>query len=124
MLHTIATGLAVLGAVGICYVGVSYLLAPQKTAAGFGLPAWPTGEAAAFLPVKGVRDLVFGLAVVALLVAGLPQAVGWLFLVGAITPLGDMLIVLRHKGSKALAYGMHGSTAVVVAVTGALLLLG
>jgi len=49
---------------------------------------------------------------------------GLFLLVTAFIPAGDMLVVLRYRGSRALAYGMHGGTAAVLVVTGALLLLG
>ena len=38
--------------------------------------------------------------------------------------LGDMLIILRHNGKKAAAYGVDGATMTVMLVTAALLLLG
>jgi hypothetical protein len=36
-------------------------------------------------------------------------------------PLGDTLIVLRHGGTKATAFGIHFATAVIVLATAALL---
>jgi hypothetical protein len=37
-------------------------------------------------------------------------------------PIGDTLIVLRYRGSKAVAYGIHGATAVAMVVIAGLLL--
>jgi hypothetical protein len=37
-------------------------------------------------------------------------------------PIGDAIIVLRHHGPKATAYGVHGATAAVLLATAALLL--
>ena len=42
-------------------------------------------------------------------------------LVGAIIPLGDTLIVLRHGGTKAVAFGVHFATAVALLINAALL---
>jgi len=42
-------------------------------------------------------------------------------LVAALVPLGDMVIVLRHGGTKAVAFGIHFATAVVVLISAALL---
>ncbi|MER5257336.1 DUF4267 domain-containing protein [Streptomyces sp. NPDC002855] len=120
----IATGLAVLGGAFIAYIGACYLLDPQATASGFGLPSWPRREqdGTGFLAVKGVRDLGLALVVFALLFTGQRRALGWAFLAMAFVPAGDMAIVLSSGGSAATALGVHGATAVAVAVTAVLLL--
>lgn len=41
-LKTVNTVLAVLGALFIMYVGVSYVFAPATAAPGFGLPSLPS----------------------------------------------------------------------------------
>jgi len=41
----------------------------------------------------------------------------------ALVPLGDTLIVLRHGGTRAVAFGIHFATAVVVLISVALLFL-
>lgn len=42
-------------------------------------------------------------------------------LVVAILPLGDTLTALRHGGAKAVAFGVHFATAVVVLISAGLL---
>jgi Domain of unknown function (DUF4267) len=121
-LTTVADILAILAAAAIIFIGASYLLAPEASAKGFGLPDWPTGTTASWLNVKGVRDIVSGLLVLALLVAGERRILGVLILVEAIIPIGDAIIVLRYRGVKALAYGMHAATAAVMVAIAALLL--
>ncbi|GAA2395287.1 DUF4267 domain-containing protein [Nonomuraea africana] len=116
----LATALAVLGGLFITYIGVNYLLDPQAIAAGFGLPAVPSDNA--FLHVKGVRDLASGLIVFTLLAARQRRALGWTMLAMSFIPFGDAAIVLGHDGTPAQAYLMHGGTAVLVALTGVLLL--
>ncbi|MFJ4652258.1 DUF4267 domain-containing protein [Nocardia sp. NPDC088792] len=118
----IANVLALAGAGFITYIGVRYLADPQGMAPGMGFKAYPTGQAADFLNVKGVRDVVSGLAVVALLAARERRALGILLLVESVIPVGDMLSVLRHDGSTATAFGVHGLTAALVAATGLLVL--
>jgi hypothetical protein len=44
-------------------------------------------------------------------------------LAASIIPLGDAAIVLRNGGSRAIAWGVHGATAVVMLITSALLLV-
>ncbi|HLS76667.1 MAG TPA: DUF4267 domain-containing protein [Nocardia sp.] len=118
----IATALALLGAAFILYIGISYLVTPESIAAGFGLPAQPTGDAVGFLDIKGVRDTVCGVLILALLATRQRFALGVALSALALIPLGDMLTVLRWDGSTATALGVHGFTAVLVAATGALLL--
>jgi len=108
---------------GIIYVGLNYLFAPAKIAAGFGFTEVPE-NAESFLNVKGGRDIGAGLIPLALIVYGDPHALGWVILVAAVWPVFDMLIVLRHRGKKAIAFGVHGLTAAVMVVAGLLLLLG
>jgi hypothetical protein len=118
----LATGLSLLGAAFILYIGIGYLLAPQSMAPGFGLPAWPHGDPAAFMLLKGVRDAVSGIVILALVLTGMRRALGVVLAVEALTPIGDMLTVLTHHGSAATAFGVHAVTAVLVAATAVLLL--
>ncbi|MEV6278315.1 DUF4267 domain-containing protein [Nocardia sp. NPDC051832] len=118
----IATVFSVIGGLFIIYVGVSYLFLPETTASGFGLPAWPQGDAAGFLNVKGVRDIGTGVIILALLAAKQRYALGITTLAMALIPFGDMLTILRWDGSTATALSVHGLTAVFVALTGALLI--
>lgn len=119
--HT-ATVLSLIGAAFILYIGIGYLIAPEWIATGFGLPVWPTGDAAAFSNLKGVRDTVTGIVVLVLLALGQRFALGVVTLGFALIPIGDMLTVLLHNGSAAAAFGIHGLTAVLVALTGVLLI--
>ncbi|MGI5492941.1 DUF4267 domain-containing protein [Microtetraspora malaysiensis] len=121
---TVGTVLTVVGALFIGYVGVSYLLAPQSMAPNFGLPSWPHGEGVGFLAVKGVRDVVSGLVILTVALAGNRRVLGWVTLAIALTPIGDMFIVLLSGGAPAIAFGVHGATAAAVILAGSLLLSG
>jgi Domain of unknown function (DUF4267) len=79
------------------------------------------GNADPYLSVKGVRDIASGLIAVILLTAQMPHVLGWFELAASTIPIGDALIVRRHGGPKATAYGVHGATAVVLLATAALL---
>ena len=117
MVTVFAYGLAVVLNLFIIFIGVRFLLVPEAAAAGYGVPA-PAG---AFLSVKGVRDLAYGLVGLALLAFVGTQAEAWFMLVVALVPLGDMVIVLRNGGTKAVAFGIHLATAVAVLISAALL---
>jgi hypothetical protein len=120
MLSVLAYGLAAALDLFIIFIGVRFLLAPNTAAAGYGVPAKPDGDAA-YLAVKGVRDMVSGILGLALLVFVGAEAGAWFMLASALSPLGDMVIVLRHGGTKAVAFGIHLATAVVVLLSATLL---
>jgi hypothetical protein len=120
MLSPLAYGLAVLLDVFIIFIGARFLLAPSTAAAGYGVPATTHGDAA-YLAVKGVRDVSLGILGLALLAFVGAHAGAWFMLTAAVIPLGDMVIVLRHGGTKAVAFGIHFATAVVVLISAALL---
>ena len=119
----LAYGLSALVSAGIIVIGARFLLAPRAAAAGYGLPAAPEpGSADPYLAVKGVRDITSGLFVVILIAARQPRLLGWLMLAATLIPIADSVIVIRHHGSKATAYGVHGATAAFMLATAGLLL--
>lgn len=120
MLTPIAYGLAVVLALFCVLIGARFLTAPYPAAAGYGVPAKADGDIA-YLRIKGLRDLTTGLLGLALIAFAGAHAAGWYMLVVAIAPLGDTLIVLRHGGTKAVAFGIHFATAVAVLASAALL---
>ncbi|MFI2650677.1 DUF4267 domain-containing protein [Micromonospora fulviviridis] len=120
MLSPLAYGLAVVLSLFCVFIGARFLLAPQASAAGYGVPAKPDGDPA-YLTIKGLRDLSYGLLGLALIAFTSADAVAWYMLVVALIPLGDTVIVLRHGGTKAVAFGIHFATAVVVLLDAALL---
>jgi hypothetical protein len=117
---TAAYTLAVVLDLFVVFIGARFLLQPRLAAAGYGVPAKPDGDPA-YLTIKGLRDGTFGLLGLALLAFAGARAEAWFMLCVAIIPLGDTLIVLRHGGSKAVAFGIHFATAVVVLVSAGLL---
>ena len=120
MLSASAYGLAVALNLFIMFIGIRFLLAPSAAAAGYGVPA-RVEQAGAYLSVKGVRDLTYGLVGLALVIFVGAQAEAWFMLVVALAPLGDTVIVLRNGGSRATAFGIHFATAAVVLISAALL---
>ncbi|MFD5795186.1 DUF4267 domain-containing protein [Streptomyces diastatochromogenes] len=103
------------------FLGYRFLLQPASAAAGYGVPARPDGDAGAYLSIKGSRDGTFGLVGLALLAFVGAQAEAWFMVCVALVPLGDTLIVLRNGGAKAVAFGIHFATAVVVLISAGLL---
>ena len=124
-MHWLALGVALLVALAIIAIGTQYVVSPRTASRSFGLPLPGEGANVAWwLRLKGVRDIVAGLGVLAFLVWGKPRGVGLILLVDAIIPVGDMLVVLSGKGSVRLALGMHGLTAVVMILAATTLIMG
>jgi hypothetical protein len=120
----IAYTLAGLIAAAIIFIGARFILAPRAAAAGYGVqPDVGQPATVAYLSVKGVRDIASGLFVIILMAAGATHLLGWVILAATIIPLADAGIVLGNGGSKSIALGVHGVTAVIMLATSALLLL-
>jgi len=114
-MYLFSMGVAVLASLAIIVVGVTYIVAPRAASTGFGLPLPEAGPHIRWwLSLKGVRDIVSGLVLLALVAWASPLMVGIVLLVAAMTPVGDMAIVLAAKGSAKHAFGMHGVTAAVM----------
>ncbi|WCN81990.1 DUF4267 domain-containing protein [Micromonospora sp. LH3U1] len=120
MLTPLAYGLAIVLSLFVVLIGARFLLAPGAAAAGYGVPARPDGDPA-YLTVKGLRDLSYGLLGLALIAFTTADAVAWFMLIVALNPLGDTVVVLRNGGTKVVAFGIHFATAVVVLLDAALL---
>jgi len=117
-IDSVLTALAILIAAAIIFIGARFLLAPGVAAAGFGVPVDPAGNIGAFLDAKGVRDIVSGLVVLALMLTRQKFALGLFLVVAALIPLGDMAIVLTHGGQASVAFGIHLSTAIMLVIVG------
>ncbi|MGW0993098.1 DUF4267 domain-containing protein [Streptomyces sp. NPDC002520] len=113
--------LAVLLDLFCVFLGYRFWFQPGPAAAGYGVPVDPTGDARAYLSVKGLRDGTFGLVGLALLAFAGTRAEAWFMVCVALVPLVDTLTVLRNGGTKAVAFGIHFATAVVVLISAGLL---
>lgn len=120
MLTYLAYGLAIALNLMLVFIGYRFLCRPRAAAAGYGVAAREHGDPA-YLTIKGLRDGAYGLVGLALLAFAGATAEAWYLLVVAVVPFGDTVVVLRNGGTKAVAFGVHFATAVVVLVTAALL---
>ncbi|MFC9840571.1 DUF4267 domain-containing protein [Rhodococcus sp. NPDC127530] len=120
MLAWIGLVISWIGALGIMGIGAAYLAKNEKNAAGFGLPTNPAADARGWWQVKGIRDVTSGLLVIVFTFAARDQ-LALLVLLLAVTPLGDMWIVLSNGGDRKAAFAIHGATAVALIVAAVLL---
>ncbi|UFX47386.1 DUF4267 domain-containing protein [Bradyrhizobium sp. 41S5] len=124
-MHWLALGTGLLVALGIIAIGIGYIASPRTMTRSFGLPLPESGiNIAWWLRLKGVRDIVAGLVVLAFMVFGTPRDVGIILLVEAIIPIGDMLVILAAKGSTKSAFGIHGLTALIMVLAAMPLIIG
>jgi hypothetical protein len=118
-------GIALLAAFGIIAIGLMYLADPRAATRSFGLPLPEAGANVAWwLRLKGVRDVVSGTVVLAMMIWGGPRVLGIVLLVEAFIPAGDMALVVAARGSTARALGIHGVTALLMVAGAIPLLLG
>ena len=120
---TILLSVAALLAAGIIIIGSLYIASPEKMTGNFGLKL-PSPDAAtrAWLRLKGIRDIVSGLLVLALMLTTDARTVGIALLVESLTAFGDMSNVLGSGGSKQAAFSIHGVTFAVMVVAGLFLI--
>ena len=111
-------------ALGIVLIGGRFFIAPHVAAAGYGVSVNPDVRWEAYLSTKAIRDIASGLFIAILIFNRSAQLLGWFMLAATIIPLSDATIVLRHGGTRAAAFGIHGSTAIFMLMIAALLLLG
>ena len=124
-MHWFAIGVAVLVAFAIIAIGILYLSNPRAATQSFGLPLPEEGPNIAWwLRLKGVRDIVAGLIVLAFMAWGSPRMVGIALLIEAIIPAGDMSLILAAKGSTKSAFGVHGLTAALMILAAIPLIMG
>lgn len=124
MLAVIATALAGLIGLAVIAMGTTGMLKPQFYL-GFGIPGTPADDPVlnSWLTVKGGRDFGTGLMLLVVTVLGATPLIGGVMLAAAVMPVFDGLIVLRAKGPRAAAYGVHFATAATMIAIAVLLLL-
>ena len=124
-MHWFSLGVALLAAIGIIAIGVLYLSDPRTATRGFGLPLPEDGSNITWwLRLKGVRDIVSGLVVLAFMAWGGPRMVGIALMIEAMIPAGDMSLILAAKGSTRSAFGIHGLTAALMLLAAIPLIVG
>lgn len=113
--------MTLLVAAGIIFVGIRFIISPQASAFGFGIPFSSEADIA-FGRIKGIRDIFSGLVLFPLLFLGMRRATAWAFTAAIIVPATDCLIILTTNGSSDIQHLLiHGLTAVYMAITSFLL---
>jgi len=123
MADIIGYWLCALIALGIVLIGTRFFLAPHVAAAGYGVSVSRDERWEPYLSAKAVRDIACGLFIAILILNRSPHLLGWFILAATIIPLTDAAVVMRHGGTKVVAFGIHGATAGVMLIISGMLLL-
>jgi len=110
-------------AIAIIFIGCRFLLAPSTAASAHGVPASSEPHSRAYLSAKGIRDIASGLFTAILMAYGSAHVLGWFMLAATLIPVADAMIVLHQGGSRTVALGIHGGTAVAMLIISGLLLI-
>jgi uncharacterized membrane protein YccF (DUF307 family) len=120
-MHLAALLVALISCVLIVVIGIRFLLTPSNATLAFGIAA---DDVRGLTEIKGVRDITFGVVLLAVWVAGGPATLGWALVAAALTPTADAVIVLSNGGRRSTALGVHGLTAGLLVAAGLVLALG
>jgi hypothetical protein len=116
------TWLVVALALGLLLIGILFIRAPRLGAAIFGLPA-PEGTALLYLPAIGLRDIAFGLFILALVRLASRRAVGVVLGLAVLIPVGDLVLVVIARGLSSPGHLLiHAASGALLAAASFLLL--
>jgi len=110
-------------ALGIVLIGMRFIFAPHPAATAYGVSVGPDPRWEAYLSAKAVRDIASGMFTTILILNRSAHLLGWFMVAATTIPLADAAIVLRHGGTRAAAFGIHGVTAGTMLIISCLLLL-
>jgi hypothetical protein len=94
------------GSIGLIAMGIFFILDNVAAAKLFGVPL-QDGIGGTYVTVAAVRDLSVGLLALAFALLRDRRAMGLIVLLGAIIPIGDGLVVLRHSASPSEFLPLH-----------------
>lgn len=92
-----------LAILGIIFIGLRFLIAPEAGEIGYGLNVNDSGNYA-FHQAKGIRDIFMGLVFLLLVIYRQMHILGLGLIIGSIVPFADMWIVLSQNGGLAGAW--------------------
>lgn len=122
--RSVSWWLTLMLAAGIFYIGLRFMISPEKGAEGFGIP-FQNGEDAVYGKIKGIRDMISGLVALPLLWLRMRRAMAWVFTTIILVPAADFMIVLCTNGWQDTSHLLvHGCTVLVMILTSVLLFRG
>lgn len=111
-------------ALGIIFVGVRFIIAPQVGADGFGI-SFVNSRDDVYGKIKGIRDIFSGLMLLPLLWMRMRTATALVFTTTIIVPVTDGLIILATNGIQDVPHLLiHWGTALVMIATSVMLFRG
>lgn len=105
---------------GVIAIGILASIYPRLASVAFGIPV-ADSNISGYVRIAGVRDIFFGLAILALLLEGDRRATAIVFAIVTLIPVCDGLVVLNYAGF-VLPLLMHWGAAVYMSVVAYFLL--
>lgn len=116
--------ISAIGGLAFIAIGVAAIVAPRGSSGQYGL-ATTDATALAFVRALGVRDVVLGLIVLALLVDGQTVALTFVLAISILAAAGDALtVLLTRRDAKFQTIGVHVGGGVALAIAWALVRAG
>lgn len=113
--------IAFLTGLGLIFIGIRFLAAPEIAEIGYGIRFKDQGDYS-FHYIKGIRDVFSGLLIGILALSKQTKALAIALLAGTIVPLTDMLIVLNKDYNGVMEAIPHMVAAIVCSLVGLVLL--
>lgn len=121
MARKVSIIIAGLTGLGLIFIGVRFLIAPEVAEISYGIHFNERGDYS-FHYIKGIRDLFCGLLICIFIFSKQTKALGITLLVGTIVPVVDMLIVLS-KDYNRISQAIPHISAITVCFTLGMILL-
>lgn len=109
--RTLLTIAALLG-IGLIFIGVRFLIAPEAGEHGFGLNFAENGDYS-FHRIKGVRDLFSGLLMLVFALLGRRAELAITLGLGSIIPFADFLVLLNAPNSNLANLWIHAAAMIL-----------
>ncbi|CAN5139686.1 DUF4267 domain-containing protein [soil metagenome] len=103
-------------ALGILFIGLRFMLAPQISMEDFGIQPL-TDSALTYGRIKGIRDIFSGVALLALWLTRMKKATAYVFTAAILIPVTDCLLIYQQNGVDLPRLLVHGGTAVYMVIT-------
>ena len=111
-MNSVSYWLSLLVAIGILFIGIRFLLAPDIAAAGYGIPL-KHDLSISYAYAKGIRDIYSGIILLVFLMLRNARVTAILFSIATIIPATDFCTILSANGPNDMVYLLiHGCTTI------------
>lgn len=117
MTTKIFTGIALLTGVGLIFIGLRFIIAPEVAESGFGI-RFNNAADFSFHFIKGIRDIFSGFLISLFLIMRERRALAITLLAGIMIPIMDLIVVLKDPINGLVSATPHLMAIVICGATG------